>query len=226
MTPPSISCLRQYQAQTNVVLRFGDHLQLLRFQALITKLKHLRHNQQKRLRRIGCVDKAAVLGLIVPMPQTHNTNQRQRKHLMSSSSALPLSTYRAHAQSLNDALSRKKKELVAARLARTRAVGAGPPGPRSPCPAARSVGMRSRHVQVCFGGWHFEKLIVYLVAVVDAVVVVVVAVARCCRYCFFHTEMNFRLGKHRASVCVTAPTETIFGVYLYVPLRYCIHGIS
>ncbi|CAM9771908.1 unnamed protein product, partial [Ectocarpus sp. 6 AP-2014] len=51
-------------------------------------------------------------------------------------------------KSLNDALSKKKKELVAARLARTRAVGAGPPGPRSPCPAARSVGMRSRHVQL------------------------------------------------------------------------------
>lgn len=103
---------------------------------------------------------------------------------MSSSSALPLSTYRAHAQSLNDALSKKKKELVAARLARTRAVGAGPPGPRSPCPAARSVGMRSRHVQVCFGGCHFEELIVVLVVVVDVIVLVAVAVARCCRICF------------------------------------------
>ncbi|CAM9773902.1 unnamed protein product [Scytosiphon promiscuus] len=51
-------------------------------------------------------------------------------------------------KSLNDALSKKKKELVTARLARTRAMGAGPAGPRSPCPAARATGMRTRHVQL------------------------------------------------------------------------------
>ena len=59
---------------------------------------------------------------------------------------LPLSN--GPAQNLNDALAKKKKELVTARLARTRAVGAGPAGPRSPCPAARAARMRSRHVQV------------------------------------------------------------------------------
>eukprot|EP00752_Nemacystus_decipiens_P007715 g6898.t1 len=58
------------------------------------------------------------------------------------------SDLKAKIKSLNDALLKKKKELVSARLARTRATGAGPPGPRSPCPAARSAGMRSRHVQL------------------------------------------------------------------------------
>lgn len=60
----------------------------------------------------------------------------------------PHASYKHNVQSLNDALAKKKKELVSARLARTRTTGAGPPGPRSPCPAARPAGMRSRHVQV------------------------------------------------------------------------------
>lgn len=56
-----------------------------------------------------------------------------------------------HAQSLTHALAKTKKALVTARLARNRAMGGAPPGPRSPCPAARVAGVRTRHVQVTNG---------------------------------------------------------------------------